>query len=217
MKLLPAISPKRGLPVNHDLLPTPSLLPPPSSSSPMPPISIPHTLPSHLPNPTLTNVLHNRNQLLRTTCSQTNSVPSKPFHHYNNIDPINLFISLNTILNITPPTTPDPSILHTSLLHDCFLSAPLPFLWNCSWDLNKPPNSYHEALNQPDNSVWLAAMQREYESLESRKAFERTTLPPGRKAIGVCWTFNYKYHPDGSILYILCRMFLLLFSVVTFS
>ena len=43
-------------------------------------------------------------------------------------------------------------------------------------------------------------MQREYDNLESRKAFERTTLPPGRKAIGVRWTFDYKYHPDGSII-----------------
>ena len=194
------LSLNRGLPINHDLLPPPSLLPSPPSLSSTPSVSIPHTLPTHLPTPTLTNVLHNRNQLLRTTRSHTNSLPSKPFRHYNDIDPINLFISLNTVLNITPPTTPDPSLLHTSLLHECFLSAPLPFLRNCSWDLSKPPNSYHEALNRPDNSVWLAAMQREYESLESRKAFEHTTLPPGRKAIGVHWTFDYKYHPDGSII-----------------
>ena len=43
-------------------------------------------------------------------------------------------------------------------------------------------------------------MQREYDSLEARKAFERTSLPPGRKAIGVRWTYDYKYHPDGSII-----------------
>ena len=43
-------------------------------------------------------------------------------------------------------------------------------------------------------------MQREYDSLELRKAFERTTLPPGRKAISVRWTYNYKYNPDGSII-----------------
>ena len=61
-----------------------------------------------------------------------------------------------------------------------------------------PP--YHEATNRPDSSVWLAAMQREFDSLQSRNAFERTTLPPGRKAIGVRWTYDYKYHPDGSII-----------------
>ena len=46
----------------------------------------------------------------------------------------------------------------------------------------------------------LDAMQRELTSLETRKAFERTTLPAGRKAIGVQWTYDYKYHPDGSII-----------------
>ena len=43
-------------------------------------------------------------------------------------------------------------------------------------------------------------LQRELDSLEARKAFECTVLPPGCKAIGVCWTFNYKYHPDGSVI-----------------
>ena len=43
-------------------------------------------------------------------------------------------------------------------------------------------------------------MQREYDSLEVRNAFERTTLLPGRKPIGVRWTYNYKYNPDGSII-----------------
>jgi hypothetical protein len=43
-------------------------------------------------------------------------------------------------------------------------------------------------------------MKREFDSLEARKAFERTTLPPGRKAIGVRWTYDYKHHPDGSII-----------------
>jgi Reverse transcriptase (RNA-dependent DNA polymerase) len=35
---------------------------------------------------------------------------------------------------------------------------------------------------------------------KKRKAFERTTLPAGRKAVGVRWTYDYKYHPDGSII-----------------
>ena len=43
-------------------------------------------------------------------------------------------------------------------------------------------------------------MHREFESLEKRQAFERTSLPPGRKAIGVRWTYDYKYHPDGTIV-----------------
>ena len=43
-------------------------------------------------------------------------------------------------------------------------------------------------------------MRRELDSLEARKAFEQTFLPSGRKAIGVRWTYDYKYHPDGSII-----------------
>ena len=46
----------------------------------------------------------------------------------------------------------------------------------------------------------MMAMRREVDSLDQRKAFERTVLPPGRKAIGVRWTYNYKYNPDGSII-----------------
>ena len=43
-------------------------------------------------------------------------------------------------------------------------------------------------------------MQRELTSLEDRHAFERTILPPGRKAIGLRWCYVYKYNPDGSII-----------------
>ena len=52
-----------------------------------------------------------------------------------------------------------------------------------------------------DSAIWLSAMHRELESLEKRQAFERTSLPPGRKAIGVRWTFDYKYHPDGTVIH----------------
>ena len=43
-------------------------------------------------------------------------------------------------------------------------------------------------------------MQREIDSLEEWKAFERTSLPAGRKAIGVRWTYDHKYDPDGSVI-----------------
>jgi hypothetical protein len=131
--------------------------------------------------------------------STTNSLP-KPVRHYNNIDSLSLFISLNTLHDITPSSSPDPSYTHTLLLNECFLSAPYPFLRNRPWDLTQPPNSYNEAIARPDSAVWLASMQREVDSLGKRQAFERTTLPPGHKAIGVRWTYNYKYNPDGSVI-----------------
>lgn len=191
------LSPHRGLSVDHSLLPSPSIVSQqtPDSQTSSPP---PNTNPNPLPIPTITDAIHTRNLLTRTTRSSTNSLP-KPTRHYNDINIISLFTSLNAIESLTPPTSNIP-ITHTSLFYDCFLSAPLPFLRNRSWDLSKPPNSYHEATTRPDHSVWLAAMQREFDSLEERKAFVRTTLPPGRKAIGVRWTYDYKYHPDGSII-----------------
>ena len=91
----------------------------------------------------IADIINNPDSMTRITCSHKNSLP-KPQQHYNDIDLVTLFISLNTIHNITPPTSPDP---YATLLNDCFLSAPLPFLHNCNWDLNKPPNSYHEATN----------------------------------------------------------------------
>ena len=195
------LSPSRGLPINLSLLPPPSTLSLPSLS----PDTSHHTsspliTPTSVPSPSIPNLIRSRDVLTRTTRSSTGSLP-KPSRHYNDLDSISLLISLNNIYDITPPTTPEPSTTtHTSLLHDCFLSTPLPFLRHRSWDLNQPPNSYHEATVRPDNAIWLAAMQREIDSLETRNAFERTSLPPGRKAIGVRWTYDFKYHPDGSII-----------------
>ena len=76
---------------------------------------------------------------------------------------------------------------------DRYLRAP-------HFDLNKPPESYHEACARPDIDVWRAAMRRELDSLTDRHAFEPADLPSGRKAIGVRWVYAYKYHPDGSII-----------------
>ena len=153
------LSPTRGLLKDHSLLPPPSLITdhsPTTDSRHL--FTAPHT--SHTPLPTLVlaDVLHNRDLITRTTRSATGSLP-KQFRHYNDIDPLTLFISLNAANDITPPTTPELYTTHTSLLNDCFLSAPLPFLRNRSWNLSKPPNSYHEAVSRPDAAVWLAAMQ----------------------------------------------------------
>ena len=194
------LSPSRGLPLNLSLLPPPSLLPPSGSTSlPDIPTITPHSTPTSIPSPSISDIVHTRNLISRVTRSTTNSLP-KPSRHYNDIESVNLLISLNSIHIITPPSSPDTSATHSSLLHDCFLSAPPPFLHNRSWDLSKPPNSYHEATLRSDSSIWHSAMQHKLESLNERKAFERTFLPPGRKAIGMRWTYDYKYHPDGLII-----------------
>ena len=79
------------------------------------------------------------------------------------INQIDAFFTVLTSNNKIPDTT---SIDLDTLYEHSFLSAPPPFIRTQSYDLSKPPNSYHEALNRPDNSVWLAAMQREVDSLE---------------------------------------------------
>ncbi|RDB14617.1 Retrovirus-related Pol polyprotein from transposon TNT 1-94 [Hypsizygus marmoreus] len=77
---------------------------------------------------------------------------------------------------------------------------PLHFRLPRTHDLTKPPDNYAQAMSRPDADVWRAAMQREYASLQERGVFQPTTLPKGRKAIGVRWVFDYKLNPDGSII-----------------
>ena len=151
------LSPAGGISTNNALLSPPSqTLNIHHSSMPLTSSTTPHITHTPLPAPSLADVVHNRDLMIRSTRSHTNSLP-KPHRHYNDIDIINLSISLNTAHDITSDSLPDPSTLHTELFHECLLSAPLPFLRNRSWDITKPPNSYHEAINRPDNSIWLAA------------------------------------------------------------
>ena len=53
---------------------------------------------------------------------------------------------------------------------------------------------------RPDADVWHVAMDREHSSLMECSVFKPAHLPAGHKAIGVCWVYAYKYHPDGSII-----------------
>ena len=52
----------------------------------------------------------------------------------------------------------------------------------------------------PDADVWRAAMQHKYDGLQEWQVLEETTLPPGRKAIGVRWVYIFKYDPGGNII-----------------
>ena len=92
-----------------------------------------------------------------------------------------MLVSLHDIDTILPsPSSPSPLDLpYDQLYNQSYLSTPLLSFRQRKFDLSKPPNSYHEALSRQDKNVWLAAMQREYDSLEERKAFDQTTLPNG--------------------------------------
>jgi len=119
-------------------------------------------------------------------------------HPQQSLDSISAFITYNEINSLLPSeSTLAPPTLEYSLL-----STPhYPFRFCVQdYDPDKAPDSYNEAIARPDKDVWLAAMQREKDSLEHRGAFKRVTpIPKDRKAIGVHWTFAHKYNPDGSI------------------
>lgn len=119
-------------------------------------------------------------------------------HPQQTLNSISTFITYNELNSFLPPIpTHTPSFPEYS-----FLSTPrYPFWFRIQdYDPDKAPNSYNEAITQPDKDIWLAAMQCEKDSLEHRGAFEWVTpIPKDCKAIGVRWTFIHKYNPDRSI------------------
>ena len=71
-------------------------------------------------------------------------------------------------------------------------SAPFHHRPSRPFDLSKIPASYSEAIARPDAPVWRAAMDRERQSLLDMGAFEEADLPPGQKAIGLKWVYDFK-------------------------
>ena len=61
------------------------------------------------------------------------------------------------------------------------------------------PSTYAEAMARPDASLWLAAIEAEYQSQQRAGTYELTNLPSGRQAIGCKWVFKIKRHADGSV------------------
>jgi hypothetical protein len=136
--------------------------------------------------------------------SQLSIIP----HPQQNLDSISAFIALNTFDTLSTPGLNEFATFSTSetdyspTSEYCFSSTPrYPFRFRIQdYDPDKAPDSYNEAMARPDKDIWMAAMQREKDSLEQRGSFERVTpIPKDRKPIGVRWCFTFKFHPDGSI------------------
>jgi hypothetical protein len=131
-------------------------------------------------------------------CNERLSTQSTMIHPQQSLESISAFITYNELNSfLLPHSVPTPSTLEHS-----FLSTPrYPFRFRIQdYNPDKAPDSYNEAIAQPNKDVWLAAMQREKDSLEHHGAFERVMpIPKDRKAIGIRWTFAHKYNPDGSI------------------
>jgi hypothetical protein len=195
-----------GIPINFTSLPPPSIILDVNSNetSPKLPITQPHTSLTPLYTPTLSDTIHDHDVTVNAhiqciTRTGTNSLP-KPRPHYNDIHTIMSFISINNTNFSNLSSHSFEHTTHQDLFNLSFLSPPLPSFQGHLMDLSKPPNTYHKALMQSNKDVWISAMRHEFDSLEEHKAFECTTLPNGQKAIGVCWTYDYKYNPDGSII-----------------
>ena len=77
-------------------------------------------------------------------------------------------------------------------------TTPSPSRASRPFDLSKAPASYSEAIARSDAPVWRAAMDRERQSIIDMGAFEEADLPPGAKAVGLKWVFDYKTDALGA-------------------
>ena len=65
--------------------------------------------------------------------------------------------------------------------------------------MEKPPDSFEEAMSRPDANLWLAAMLLEIKSIEQHKVKVCVDRPTDRNVIKCRWIFDYKRGPDGEI------------------
>lgn len=61
------------------------------------------------------------------------------------------------------------------------------------------PRNLKEALRSPQFTEWKSAIMEELDSLTSRKTWEVTELPRGRKCLGCRWVFKLKTNTEGKV------------------
>jgi hypothetical protein len=199
---VPSITLPTTVPPSTSSLPSSS--PPPPISSP-PPSSTPRP---HTPRPprrvTHTTKGHAFADAIRLRDERLTARRNKDSHPQQTLSAVTDFISYFATDDLLSSESIDDLASHEddSFSSFCLLTSVdrLRFQRPQNFDMRKAPESYHEALARPDADVWQVAMRRELDSLEERHAFERTTLPSDRKAIGLRWCYAYKFNPDGSII-----------------
>lgn len=63
----------------------------------------------------------------------------------------------------------------------------------------RDPNSYAEAMADPDADLWKDAIQKELDSMLAMGVFKIVDLPPGKKTLGCRYTFERKRNANGEI------------------
>lgn len=58
------------------------------------------------------------------------------------------------------------------------------------------PRNYKEAVQ---HEIWRNSMKKKIVAFEENETFSVVDLPPGKKAIGNMWIYNYKYNADGTM------------------
>jgi hypothetical protein len=66
-----------------------------------------------------------------------------------------------------------------------------------SYDMSIPPATFAEARRRPDFAIWNAVAQKEFHNLSSMGVYRLAALPPGRKAVGNRWVFEFKLLEDA--------------------
>ena len=65
---------------------------------------------------------------------------------------------------------------------------------------NGVPRTAREALIGKDGNLWLQAMEKEIENIESKGTWIETIVPEGRKPIDSRWVFAIKTDADGKVI-----------------
>lgn len=62
------------------------------------------------------------------------------------------------------------------------------------------PKTYLQATRLPDADLWLAAIEKELNSLQTQNVSEEVELPDGQHAIGTTWVFCRKTNADNELV-----------------
>jgi len=109
------------------------------------------------------------------------------YHFYMHICIFVHFLS-HTCSHVSTLILPVQALLSITREQKC-LEITAPHLLNSS-------DSEREVLISSAKTEWLAAMKREFDTIVLNGTFELCPLPPGWKAISMCWVLKIKH--DGS-------------------